>query len=159
MRQFSGRYAIHALRNLPEKELRYFNTVIVTADIDEGLTQWAYPFLRRNKLPSLTFSHRSGVTPYTSSCEFAGSCVFNKQSPESLSLRPAHRCVGRPYCELTAAILPSSLRKNHSYPLGYSPYPPVSVSGTDSVLLTLEVFRGNALNRLAEGKPPTNFFP
>ena len=39
--------------------------------------------------PPLTFSHRSGVTPYTSSYEFAGSCVFGKQSPEILSLRPA----------------------------------------------------------------------
>ena len=29
----------------------------------------------------LTFRHWSGVTPYTSSCEFAGSCVFDKQSP------------------------------------------------------------------------------
>ncbi len=38
--------------------------------------------------PPLTFSHRSGVTPYTSSCELAGSCVFGKQSPERLSLRP-----------------------------------------------------------------------
>ncbi len=38
--------------------------------------------------PALTFSHRSGVTPYTSSYELAGSCVFDKQSPEILSLRP-----------------------------------------------------------------------
>jgi len=37
---------------------------------------------------ALTFSHWSGVTPYTSSYEFAGSCVFGKQSPEILSLRP-----------------------------------------------------------------------
>ncbi len=36
----------------------------------------------------LTFRHWSGVTPYTSSYEFAGSCVFGKQSPGSLSLRP-----------------------------------------------------------------------
>ena len=36
----------------------------------------------------LTFWHWSGVTPYTSSCEFAGSCVFDKQLPEILSLRP-----------------------------------------------------------------------
>ena len=43
MRQFSDRYAIHALQNLPEKELRYFNTVIVTADIDEGFGQRANP--------------------------------------------------------------------------------------------------------------------
>ena len=36
----------------------------------------------------LTFWHWSGVTPYTSSYEFAGSCVFGKQSPGILSLRP-----------------------------------------------------------------------
>lgn len=41
-----------------------------------------------NTPQSLTFSHRSGVTPYTFSYEFAGSCVFSKQSPERLSLRP-----------------------------------------------------------------------
>jgi hypothetical protein len=39
LRQFSSHYAFHALRNLPGKELRYFNTVIVTADIDEGFGQ------------------------------------------------------------------------------------------------------------------------
>jgi hypothetical protein len=39
-------------------------------------------------LPRLTFRHWSGVTPYTSSYEFAGSCVFGKQLPENLSLRP-----------------------------------------------------------------------
>ena len=38
--------------------------------------------------PWLTFRHRSGVTPYTSSYEFAGSCVFGKQLPGKLSLRP-----------------------------------------------------------------------
>ena len=38
--------------------------------------------------PCLTFRHWSGVTPYTSSYEFAGSCVFGKQLPENLSLRP-----------------------------------------------------------------------
>lgn len=40
-------------------------------------------------LPCLTFRHRSGVTPYTSSYEFAGSCVFGKQLAENLSLRPS----------------------------------------------------------------------
>ncbi len=124
--------------------------------------------------PTLTFSHRSGVTPYTSSCELAGSCVFGKQSPGRLSLRlrPSaphwhanvsevsesrngancffavfrvsvfSRCFAvqcealrksRPYTEGTVAFLPSSLAADHSYPLGYSPYPPVSVSGTDSM--------------------------
>ena len=29
----------------------------------------------------LTFQHRAGVRPYTSSCDFAEPCVFDKQSP------------------------------------------------------------------------------
>ena len=47
--------------------------------------------------PYLTFRHWSGVTPYTSSYEFAGSCVFGKQLPEILSLRPLKLMKGRPY--------------------------------------------------------------
>ena len=39
----------------------------------------------------LTFWHWSGVTPYTSSCEFARSCVFDKQLAGLLSLRPSFR--------------------------------------------------------------------
>ncbi len=42
-----------------------------------------------------------------------------------------HFTVGRPYPEVTAAFLPSSLTRTHSFPLGYSPYPPVAVSGTE----------------------------
>jgi len=32
----------------------------------------------------LTFRHWSGITPYTSSYEFAGSCVFGKQLLDDL---------------------------------------------------------------------------
>ena len=32
----------------------------------------------------LTFRHRAGVRPYTSSCDFAEPCVFSKQSPPPL---------------------------------------------------------------------------
>jgi hypothetical protein len=32
----------------------------------------------------LTFWHWSGITPYTSSYEFAGSCVFDKQLADIL---------------------------------------------------------------------------
>ena len=39
MRQFPDHYTFRALQNLPEKELRYLRTVIVTADIDEGFGQ------------------------------------------------------------------------------------------------------------------------
>jgi hypothetical protein len=36
LRQSPSRYAIHAGRNLPDKELRYLRTVIVTAAIHRG---------------------------------------------------------------------------------------------------------------------------
>src|SRR3979409_343523 len=35
-RQSSSRYAVHARRNLPDKELRYLRTVIVTAAVYRG---------------------------------------------------------------------------------------------------------------------------
>ncbi len=78
LRQRSSRYAIRAGRNLPDKEFRYLRTVIVTAAIDRG---FGSPLFKR--VP-LTFRHRAGVTPYTSSFELAGSCVFGKQSLEPL---------------------------------------------------------------------------
>ena len=67
-------------RNLPDKELRYLRTVIVTADIHQGLHR-AARHLATSDQQWLTFWHWSSVTPYTSSCEFAGSCVFDKQLP------------------------------------------------------------------------------
>jgi len=36
LRQCASRYAFHAGRNLPDKELRYLRTVIVTAAIHRG---------------------------------------------------------------------------------------------------------------------------
>ncbi len=36
LRQRSSRYAIHAGRNLPDKEFRYLRTVIVTAAVYRG---------------------------------------------------------------------------------------------------------------------------
>jgi hypothetical protein len=36
LRQCSSHYAIHAGRNLPDKELRYLRTVIVTAAVYRG---------------------------------------------------------------------------------------------------------------------------
>jgi hypothetical protein len=72
-RQLGSRYAIRAGRNLPDKEFRYLRTVIVTAAVYWGFDQELAP-------PHLTFQHRAGVTPYTSSYEFAECCVFVKQS-------------------------------------------------------------------------------
>ena len=77
-RQRATRYTIRAGRNLPDKEFRYLRTVIVTADIHRGLG----PELAHQ---TFTFLHWSRVTPYTSSCDLAESCVFAKQSVAPLN--------------------------------------------------------------------------
>ena len=74
LRQRPDHYTIRAGRNLPDKEFRYLRTVIVTAAVYWGFNSELAPFL-------LTFQHRAGVTPYTSSFDLAESCVFDKQSP------------------------------------------------------------------------------
>ncbi len=64
LRQCPDRYTIRAGQNLPDKEFRYLRTVIVTAAVywgfDSGLS-----------LLLLTFQHRAGVSPYTSSFDLA----------------------------------------------------------------------------------------
>ena len=72
-RQWPTRCLIRAGRNLPDKEFRYLRTVIVTADIHGGFAPKLSP-------QRLTFPHWSQVTPYTSTCVLAESCVFAKQS-------------------------------------------------------------------------------
>ena len=74
MRQRPDRYTIRAGRNLPDKEFRYLRTVIVTAAVYWG-------FNSELALLLLTFQHRAGVSPYTSSYDLAETCVFDKQSP------------------------------------------------------------------------------
>ena len=73
MRQCPDRYTIRAGRNLPDKEFRYLRTVIVTAAVYRG-------FNSELSLLLLTFQHRAGVSPYTSSFDLAETCVFGKQS-------------------------------------------------------------------------------
>ena len=77
-------------QNLPDKELRYLRTIIVIADIHQGLYKSPY-ILANIQRPYLTFWHWSSVTPYTSSYEFAGSCVFDKQLAGILLMFPASR--------------------------------------------------------------------
>ena len=74
LRQRPDRYTIHAGRNLPDKEFRYLRTVIVTAAV-----HWGFNSMLAHLL--LTFQHRAGVSPYTSSYDLAETCVFDKQSP------------------------------------------------------------------------------
>ena len=100
LRQSSSRYAIRAGRNSPDKEFRYLRTVIVTAGVHPRFSSGLAPL-------TLTFGHWPGISPYTSACAFAGTCVFVKQSLDvfrcGLRLRG-----GRPYSKVTAAVLPSS---------------------------------------------------
>ena len=82
-RQCGCCYAIRAGRNLPDKEFRYLRTVIVTAAVYWGFA--LEPLRLTAESPMyLTFQHRAGVSPYTSSYEFAETCVFAKQSHEPL---------------------------------------------------------------------------
>ena len=74
LRQCPDHYAFHAGQNLPDKEFRYLRTVIVTAAVYRGFNSMLSHLL-------LTFRHRAGVSPYTSSFDLAETCVFDKQLP------------------------------------------------------------------------------
>ena len=68
------------------------------------------------------------------------------------SLAAALIAQGRPYLEITTAVLPSSLTKVLSCTLGFSPRIPVSVYGTDTIRLALEGFLGTIFARIASVK-------
>ena len=123
-RQWPTRYTIRAGRNLPDKEFRYLRTVIVTADIHGGFAPKLSP-------QRLTFPHWSQVTPYTSTCVLAESCVFDKQS---VGLFHCGQSITdwRPFYRGYRANLPSSLKRVHSRALEYSSQIPVSVCGTSA---------------------------
>ena len=115
LRQCGNRYAIRAGRNLPDKEFRYLRTVIVTAAVYRGFGSELSPF-------SLTFRHRAGVRPYTSSCDFAESCVFDKQSSppglcdsqqlDSLGMSPSKaHLLPKLRCQLAEFLNKSSLKR------------------------------------------------
>ena len=80
-RQLPNHFTIRAGRNLPDKEFRYLRTVIVTAAVYRGFDQELAPH-------QLTFRHRAGVTPYTTTFVFAECCVFIKQSQPPIFCNP-----------------------------------------------------------------------
>ena len=107
LRQRSSRYSFRAGRNLPDKEFRYLRTVIVTAAVHRGFTSRLRAPLR------FTFRHWAGISPYTSACAFAETCVFGKQSLEPIfcgpltpkrTHAPFSRCRGTPSPEVTGLI-------------------------------------------------------
>ena len=121
LRQRPDRYTIHAGRNLPDKEFRYLRTVIVTAAV-----YWGFNSMLAHLL--LTFQHRAGVSPYTSSYDLAETCVFDKQSPGPIHCGLA--LTRHPFSRSYGVILPSSLNTLLPLALESSSYLPVSVCGT-----------------------------
>ena len=119
MRQCPDHYTIRAGRNLPDKEFRYLRTVIVTAAVYRG-------FNSELALLLLTFRHRAGVSPYTSSFDLAETCVFAKQSPGPILCGSFEHSLFRSY----GVNLPSSLTTLLPLALEFSSYLPVSVCGT-----------------------------
>ena len=96
LRQCTSRYAFHAGQNLPDKEFRYLRTVIVTAAVHRGFSSL------REQL-TLTFRHRAGVSPYTSTFVLAETYVFGKQLHGFLSCGPA----------ATISLISKPVMKNH----------------------------------------------
>ena len=112
LRQRPDHYTIRAGRNLPDKEFRYLRTVIVTAAVYWGFDQELLFRLHHQ----LTFQHRAGITPYTSTFVFAECCVFNKQLQpagifDRFNLRPRGTTIyaGAPSPEVTVlfCLVPS----------------------------------------------------
>ena len=67
-------------------QFQNLRTVIVTADIHQGLYQ--SPIILLLSTPIFDLLALVRCHPLYSSYDFAGSCVFDKQSPGILSLRP-----------------------------------------------------------------------
>ena len=121
-------------------EFRYLRTVIVTAAVYRGFDQELAPH-------HLTFRHRAGVTPYTSTFVLAECCVFNKQSqppilcdPVGLVWRADSPTWGTPSPEVTVSICRVPSPGFSQAPWCFDTSPPVSVCGTVIVQLKLRGF-------------------
>ncbi len=80
---------------------------MVTAAVYRGFDQELAPH-------HLTFRHRAGVTPYTSTFVFAQCCVFNKQSQPPILCGPfalrmySYKLTGHTFSRSYGINLPSS---------------------------------------------------
>ena len=94
----------------------------------------------------LTFQHRAGVTPYTSTFVLAECCVFNKQSQPPILCDPPRlteqvlNLRGHTFSRSYGINLPSSFSRVLSSALEFSSCPPVSVCGTVRFKLKLSGF-------------------
>ena len=140
LRQYPNHYAFRAGQNLPDKEFRYLRTVIVTAAVHWGFGSGLRTY---SLLFPLTFQHWAGVSSYTSSFDFAETCVFVKQllGPFLCDLT----FIRLPFSRSYGVILPSSLTMFHPFVLGSSPHLPVSVCGTGIYIQYLQAFLASVL--------------
>ena len=113
----------------------------------------------------MTFQHRAGVSPYTSRCRFAWTCVFGKQSHGPFLCNHPARW---PYFSRSyVCILPSSLTRILPCACAYSARLPVSVYGTVFICLySRDYFSARRLHTLrfavaslARSFPPSPVFP
>ena len=109
---------------LTRQEFRYIRTVIVTDAVYWGFNSRLAPLL-------LTFQHRAGVSPYTSSYDLAETCVFDKQLPGPIHCGSPFR--EHPFSRSYGVNLPSSLTTLLPLALEFSSYLPVSVCGTGAL--------------------------
>jgi hypothetical protein len=142
-RQCPSRYAIRAGRNLPDKEFRYLRTVIVTAAVYRGFGSRLHPYGLTSPLNLPAPGRRQCV--YGALRGLAHTCVFAKQSLGPIrcdlnQLRCTLHQLRHPFFRSYGIIMPSSLTTFHSFTLGYSPHPPVSVYGTDMQTLPTQLF-------------------
>jgi len=77
MRPQESHYVIHAEQSSSVSGLRYLRIVRVTTAIYQSLDSKLAPLL-------LSFWHRADVSPFTSSYDFAETCVFIKQLPSPI---------------------------------------------------------------------------
>lgn len=96
---------------LKANEFRYLWTVMFTAAIYRGFISLA------ENQGSSTLRHWAGVNLYTSSCEFAGICVFIKQSP--LPILCGRFFIRHLLFRSYEIILPSSFRFVHLCALAF----------------------------------------
>ena len=147
MRQWGSRYAIHAGRNLPDKEFRYLRTVIVTAAVYRGFSS----LLRSEELTDLlnlpALGRRQTLYVVLSTSQ---SPVFLVNSRHPLvsatpagSRREALHPPGHTFSRGYGVNLPSSLTRVLSSALACSARLPVSVYGTVTGQPPLEAFLGS----------------
>ena len=159
MRQCPSRYVFRAGRNLPDKELRYLRTVIVTAAVNRGFDSrlpacaLTSPFnlpapSRRQTVYSDVMSLHSPVFLVNSRLDQFSATSFRFIRKELHDSRlPLFRSYG--------VNLPSSLTKVHSSALGFSPRLPVSVLVRIPNTLTYEDFLVSVASATCALRPPS----